>query len=91
MTGIRTSMRTTSGARCLAWEARLGGEHRGETLAHHRLIVRDEAAGAGGTGRAHRVSPSGSTADTMNPPAGVGPADSEPPSRATRSRIPVRP
>jgi hypothetical protein len=27
----------------------------------------------------------------MNPPAGVGPADSEPPSRATRSRIPVRP
>src|ERR1700733_11848376 len=76
----------------------LGSEHRGEALAHHRLVVSDQAAGGPRTGRAHAVSPSdspaspsGRTADTTKPPAGVGPADSVPPSSATRSRIPVRP
>ena len=58
MTGIRTSISTTSGSRCRAWrhrvgavggladdlQTRLGGEHRGEPLAHHRLVVRDQAA-----------------------------------------------
>ena len=73
-------------------QARLGGEHRGETLAHHRLVVRDQAARVPRPRAVlHVVSPSGSTADTTKPPAGVGPADSDPPSKATRSRIPVRP
>jgi hypothetical protein len=71
-----------------AW---LGGENRGEALAHHSLIVDDQAARVTTLGWAHAVSPSGSTADTENPPVGVGPADSDPPSSSTRSRIPVRP
>ena len=76
-------------------QARLGGEHRGEALAHHRLVVGDQAprghAAAGRAAGGHAVSPSGSTAETTKPPSGAGPADSEPPSSATRSRIPVSP
>ena len=76
-------------------QARLGGEHRGEALPHHRLVVGDQAprgpAAARRAVRGHGVSPSGSTAETTKPPSGAGPADSEPPSRATRSRIPVSP
>ena len=73
----------------------LGGEYRGEALPHHRLVVGDQAscghtAACRVVGR-HAVSPSGSTADTTKPPLGAGPADSEPPSRVTRSRIPVSP
>ena len=76
-------------------QAGLGGEHRGEALPHHRLVVDDQAPGdpaaALRAGRGHGVSPTGSTAETTKPPSGAGPADSEPPSRATRSRIPVSP
>ena len=76
-------------------QAGLGGEHRGEALPHHRLVVGDQAprgpAAVRRTVRGHGVSPSGSTAETTKPPSGSGPADSEPPSRATRSCIPVSP
>ncbi len=103
MTGIRTSIRITSGwqltglvdrlgaVRGLAdhEQAGLGGEHGGEALPDHGLVVGDQAAGRPGAG--HGVSPTGSTAQTTKPPPGAGPADSEPPSSATRSRIPVSP
>ena len=51
----------------------LGREYRSETLAHHRLIVDNQAA------RGHAVLPSGSTAATTNPPSSAGPAVKEPP------------
>src|SRR5262249_38622171 len=75
-------------------QAWLGGEYRGETLSHHRLVVGDQAPRghvACRVASCHVVSPSGSTAETTKPPSGAGPADSEPPSSATRSRIPVSP
>ena len=75
-------------------QAGLGGEHRGEALPHHRLVVGDQAPRGPAARRAvrgHGVSPTGSTAETTKPPSGDRPADSEPPSRATRSRIPVSP
>src|SRR6266704_2810388 len=76
-------------------QAWLGGEYRGEALSHHRLVVGDQAprgcAAAFRAARRHAVSRSGRTADTTKPPPGAGPADKEPPSSATRSRIPVSP
>ena len=71
-------------------QARLGGEDRGEALPHHRLVIGDQASRSRTAGR-HAVTPSGSTADTTKPPPADGPAESEPPSSATRSRIPVSP
>jgi cytochrome P450 len=69
-------------------DAGFGGEHGGEPLPHHGLIVGDQAA----DGPAHAIDPlSGRTANTTNPPSGAGPADSEPPSSSARSRIPARP
>ena len=70
---------------------RLGGQHRGEPLPHHGLVVDDQAAD-GDLVLRHAARPAtGSTADTKNPPPGAGPADSEPPSSSTRSRMPVSP
>jgi hypothetical protein len=102
-----------SGRSCRAWRDRVGAvnsladdahvrlrvEDGGEPLAHHRLVVSDQASGGGGpvggsvAGAAGHdaPSPSGSVAQTTKPPSGTGPADIEPPSSATRSRIPVRP
>jgi len=72
----------------------LGVEHRGEALPHHGLVVGDQAPGDPAAFLAigcHAVPPRGRTAETTKPPSGAGPADSEPPSKATRSRIPVSP
>ena len=82
--------------RCLIADdqGRLGGEDGSETLPDHRLVVGDQAPGGAAARRAaagHDVSPSGRTADTTKPPSGAGPADSQPPSSATRSCIPVSP
>jgi hypothetical protein len=71
-------------------QAWLGVEDRGEALPDHCLVVGDQAPRDPAAGR-HAVSPSGRTAQTTKPPSGCGPADSEPPSSATRSRIPVSP
>jgi len=75
-------------------QARLGGKDRGEALPHHRLVVGDQAPyghiACRAVGR-HAVPLNGSTAETTKPPSGAGPADSEPPSSATRSRIPASP
>src|SRR5581483_8881916 len=53
---------------------------------HHRLIIHHQASDA------HSATPSnGNETATRKPPASVGSAARDPPSRATRSRIPVRP
>ena len=103
MTGIRTSIRMTSGSSCARKADRvgavggladdhqigLGGEQRAEALAHHRLVVGDQARDRSTVARRRRAS--GSTAETAKPPTALGPAEIEPPSSATRSRIPAMP
>jgi hypothetical protein len=76
-------------------QAWLGVEDRGEALPHHCLVVGDQAprrrvAACRSVG-CHAALPRGRTAETTKPPSGDGPADSEPPSSATRSRIPASP
>ena len=56
-----------------------------EAAAHERLIVDDQHPDA------HDASPSGICARTTYPPSAAEPIRTEPPSRATRSRIPIRP
>ena len=103
MTGIRTSIRTTSGPSCRAWRDRLRRRPRPGRppagRAGRRAPRRSppgpspgrRRSGTGWPAPVTAVPPSGSTAETTKPPPGAGPADSEPPSSATRSRIPVSP
>ena len=99
MPGIRMSMSTTSGLVSLAsWTAsapvpaspvtsmRVSADQHPQPGAYQRLVVGEHdpdghRAGAG----------SGSRAATRKPPPGRGPAVNSPPSRATRSRMPVIP
>ena len=103
ITGMRTSIRITSGSSSSREPDRLGavcgladhgqiglrGEQRAEALAHHRLVVGDQA---GDRAAGHdAASVSGSTAETAKPPTVFGSAEIEPPRIATRSRMPAMP
>ena len=93
ITGMRTSIRITSGSSSSASRDRvgavggladhgqigLGGEKRAEALAHHRLIVRDQTRDR--AIRHDAASVSGSTAETAKPPTVFGSAEIEPPSK----------
>src|SRR5262249_22830295 len=60
-------------------------ENHLEAAPHERLVVDDEDADA------HGSLPSGNVAATLKPPLSAGPAESEPPKTATRSRMPISP
>src|SRR5215470_14259158 len=68
---------------------RLSVEHHPEPGPHQLLVVDEDNPDAhAAPGCAGAV---GSTAVTWNPPPGCGPACTDPPYKAARSRIPVRP
>src|SRR5262249_45020263 len=77
---------------CLAAVARLAGDAQiWLGFQQHPQALPDQVLVVGDQDADHDGSPTGSRAQTVNPPPGRGPARRSPPNTATRSRMPASP